>query len=113
LNAERIVDGGLNGQEALRCLGRFKTLHLPLASSHRKMRILGSVILPHALLVATRQAQLRLWRMLRIAAGYDRLAGNVDDRCALGSIMFQKAEVQPASLPDAHTGLLPSKPGRK
>jgi len=36
----------LNGQEPQRRPGRFETLHRPLASSHRQMRILGPVGVP-------------------------------------------------------------------
>jgi hypothetical protein len=36
LNVERIVDGGVNGQEPLRSSGRFEALHPPLAGSHRQ-----------------------------------------------------------------------------
>jgi class 3 adenylate cyclase len=62
LNVERIVDGGVSRQEPLRRSGRFETLHLPLASSHRQMRIFGPIVLPQALLMASRQAQFRLGR---------------------------------------------------
>jgi len=50
LNVERILDDGLNRQEPLHS-GRFETLHLPLASSHRQMRILGPIVSPQALLM--------------------------------------------------------------
>jgi hypothetical protein len=39
LNVEIVVDGGVNGQEALSRFGRFETLHLALASSDRLVRI--------------------------------------------------------------------------
>jgi hypothetical protein len=55
LNVERIVDGGVRRQEPLRRSGRFETLHLPLASSHRQMRIFGPIVLPQALLMAEHQ----------------------------------------------------------
>jgi hypothetical protein len=48
LNVERILDRGVNGQEPLGGSGRFETLHLPLASSHRQMRILGPIILAYS-----------------------------------------------------------------
>jgi hypothetical protein len=54
LNVECILDGGVKSQEPLRRSGRFETVHLPLASSHRQMRILGPVVLPQALLMASR-----------------------------------------------------------
>ena len=54
LNVECILDDGVNSQEPLRRSGRFETLHLPLASSHRQMRILGPVVRPQALLMASR-----------------------------------------------------------
>jgi hypothetical protein len=54
LNIERVMDDGVNRQEPLRRSGRFETLHLPLASSHRQMRILGPIVFPQALLMASR-----------------------------------------------------------
>ena len=44
--------------------------------------------------------------MLRFAATYDRVAGQAADPAPQGSIMFQKADVKPESLPET-----PSKSG--
>jgi hypothetical protein len=44
LDIERVVDDGVNGQEALSRSGRFETLHLALAPSCRLMRILSPVV---------------------------------------------------------------------
>ena len=41
--------------------------------------------------------------MLRIAAGYDRLAESADDRAGHDSIMFRAAEVRPEGLPEARS----------
>ena len=39
---------------------RFEPLHLPLASTNRQVRILGPIVSPHALLMASRQSQFGL-----------------------------------------------------
>jgi hypothetical protein len=65
LDVERVLDGGVNRQEPLGRSGRFETLHLPLASSSRLMRILGPIVLAQALLVASRQSDFGLCRAVR------------------------------------------------
>src|SRR5580704_6029431 len=62
LDVERVLDGGVNRQEPLGRSGRFETLHLPLASSSRLMRILGPIVRAQALLVASRQCNFGLCR---------------------------------------------------
>jgi len=53
LDVESVLDGGVNGQEALGGSGRFETLHLALASSHRQVRILGPIVPAQALFMAS------------------------------------------------------------
>jgi hypothetical protein len=65
LDVERVVNGGVNGQEALGRSGRFETLHLALASSSRLMRILGPIVLAQPLLMARRQSNFGLCRAVR------------------------------------------------
>jgi hypothetical protein len=43
LNVERVVNGGMNGPEALGRSGRLEPLHLTLAPSCRLMEILGPI----------------------------------------------------------------------
>jgi hypothetical protein len=42
LEGEDVVGGGLSGQEALRWSSLFEALHLPFASSHHLVRVLGT-----------------------------------------------------------------------
>ena len=65
LDVERVVNGGVNGQEALGRSGRFEPLHLTLAPSCRLMRILGPIVLAQAPLVASRQADFGLCGAVR------------------------------------------------
>jgi hypothetical protein len=44
LDVESVLDGGVNGQEALGRSGRFETLHLALAPSCRLVRILSPIV---------------------------------------------------------------------
>jgi hypothetical protein len=46
LDVEKMVDGSVNGDEALGLALRFEALHLALSSPHRMMRVLRPVILP-------------------------------------------------------------------
>jgi hypothetical protein len=43
LNVEGVVDGGVHAEKALCGASRFESLHLVLSSSHRLMRIFGSI----------------------------------------------------------------------
>jgi hypothetical protein len=45
LDVEEIVDGSVNGDEALGLALRFEALHLSLSSPHRKMRVFCPVVL--------------------------------------------------------------------
>ena len=45
LDVEEIVDGSMDGDEALGLALRFKALHLSLSSPHRKVRVFRPVIL--------------------------------------------------------------------
>ena len=65
LDVERVLDGGVDRQESLGSSGRFETLHLPLASSSRLMRILSPIVLPQPLLVPSRQSHCGLCRAVR------------------------------------------------
>jgi hypothetical protein len=56
LDVESVLDGGVNGQEALRGTGRFEALHLALAPSHRQMRVLGPIVFAQALFMASAQS---------------------------------------------------------
>jgi hypothetical protein len=53
LKVEGIVDRGMHVEEALGRSSRFEPLHLALSSSYRLMRILGAIILPEPLLMAS------------------------------------------------------------
>jgi hypothetical protein len=55
LDVESVLDGGMNGQEALGGSGRFETLHLALTPSRRQVRILSPIVLAQALFMASRQ----------------------------------------------------------
>jgi hypothetical protein len=46
LKVEGIVDGGMHAEKTLGRARRLEALHLVLSSSHRLMRIFGSVVLP-------------------------------------------------------------------
>ena len=45
LKVEGVVDGGVNAEKTLSGAGRLEPLHFALASSHRLMRVFGSVVL--------------------------------------------------------------------
>jgi hypothetical protein len=49
LDVEGVLDGGVNGQEALGCSGRFETLHLAITPSCRLARILSPIVLAQQL----------------------------------------------------------------
>ena len=51
LDVEVVVDGGVDGEKALRGSGRLEALHFSFSSSDRLMRVLGSIVLPQALLM--------------------------------------------------------------
>jgi len=65
LDVERVLNGGVNRQESLSRSGRFETLHLPLASSSRLMRILSPIVPPQPLFVPSRQSHCGLCRAVR------------------------------------------------
>jgi hypothetical protein len=44
LQIERVVDGGMDTEEALRGSSRLEPLHLALASSHHLVRVLGAIV---------------------------------------------------------------------
>src|SRR3712207_3740784 len=48
LDVERVVGGGVHGDEALGGAGRLELLHLPFSPSHGLVRDLGAVVLPQA-----------------------------------------------------------------
>jgi hypothetical protein len=65
LNFERVVDRGMDGNEALRRFGRFEALHLSFSSSNWLMRVLGAIVGAQSLLVRTREANLAKGRFIR------------------------------------------------
>ena len=77
LDVERVVNGGVNGQEALGWSGRFEPLHLTLAPSCRLMRILGPIVLARPLLMARRQSY--------FGHRHDPASPHSDDRAAARS----------------------------
>src|SRR4028119_1606295 len=52
LDVERVVGGGVHGDEALGGAGRLETPHLAFPPPHWLVRNLGPVVFPQALLVA-------------------------------------------------------------
>jgi hypothetical protein len=58
LKIERVVDGGVDAEEALRGPGRLEPLHLALSPAHGLMGILNPVVLSQALLMTAGQAEL-------------------------------------------------------
>ena len=57
LKIERVVDGGMDTEEALRGSSCLEPLNLALASSHRLMGVLHAIVLPQPLLMTAGQAQ--------------------------------------------------------
>jgi hypothetical protein len=57
---EVTVDEGVSGKEVLGLLGRFETLHLPLSSSRRSMRVLSPIVQISALSMLDAGKQLTL-----------------------------------------------------
>jgi len=57
LKVEGVVDRGVHAQKALGGASRLEPLHLALASSHRLMRVFGSIVFPQPLLMRTDQSQ--------------------------------------------------------
>jgi hypothetical protein len=51
LKIERVVDSGMDAEEALRRPGRLEALHLALSSAHGLMGVFGAVVLFYALLM--------------------------------------------------------------
>ena len=45
LKIERVVDSGMDAEEALRRPGRLEALHLALSSAHGLMGVFGAVVL--------------------------------------------------------------------
>ena len=58
LKIERVVDGGVDAEEALRRPGRLEPLYLALSPAHGLMGILNPVVLSLALLMTAGQAEL-------------------------------------------------------
>jgi hypothetical protein len=65
LDIESVLDGGVNGQEALGWSGRFETPHLALSPSCRLMRTLSPIVCAQAPVVASRQSDFGLCRAVR------------------------------------------------
>jgi hypothetical protein len=48
LGVEAVVDGGMGGEETLGLALGFESLHFPLSSPDRQVRVLGAIIRTHA-----------------------------------------------------------------
>jgi hypothetical protein len=57
LMVERIVDGGVHAEEALRGCSRLEPLHLALSPSHDLVGVLGPIIFAEPLVVTTGQME--------------------------------------------------------
>jgi hypothetical protein len=57
LKVEGVVDGGVHAEKTLGGVSRLEPLHFALSSSHRLMRIFGSIILSQPLLRRAGQSQ--------------------------------------------------------
>ena len=77
LEVERVVNGGVHAEKMLGGASRLEALHLALSSSHRLMRVFGSVVFAQPLLMQTIQSSARphecspTWRH-GSAEGYER-----------------------------------------
>ena len=86
LNVESVLDGGMDGQEALSGSGRFETLHLARAPSCWLVRILSPIVLAQALLMASGQSNFGLCRAERLIAEGDTAALAFDDSVTQGIV---------------------------
>ena len=57
LEVEGVVDGGVYAEKTLGGANRLEPLHLALSPPHRLMRVFGSIVLPHPLLMRAGQSQ--------------------------------------------------------
>jgi hypothetical protein len=57
LKIEGVVDGSVHTEDALCGVSRLEPLHFVLSSSHRLMRIFGSVVPPQPLLMQASQSK--------------------------------------------------------
>jgi hypothetical protein len=57
LQVESVVNGGVHAEKPLGGASRLEPLHLVLSSSHRLMRVFGTIVLPQPLLVPAGQPQ--------------------------------------------------------
>ena len=57
LEVERVVNGGVHAEKMLGGASRLEALHLALSSSHRLMRVFGSIVSPQPLLMRAVQPQ--------------------------------------------------------
>ena len=57
LEVESVVDGGVHAEKRLGGASRLEALHFALSSSHRLMRVFGSIVAPKLLLVRAVQSQ--------------------------------------------------------
>jgi hypothetical protein len=57
LKVEGVVDGDVHAEKTLGGVSRLEPLHFALSSSHRLMRIFGSIILSQPLLMRAGQSQ--------------------------------------------------------
>jgi hypothetical protein len=68
LEAEGVVNGGVHAEKTPGGASRLEPLHFVLSSSHRLMRVFGSIILSQPLLVRAGQSQTPKMRRRRSAA---------------------------------------------
>jgi hypothetical protein len=76
LKIERVVDGGMDAEEALRRPGRLEPLHLALSPAHGLMGILDAIVLSEALLTRAGQPQLPESRSVRSSRASRRIASS-------------------------------------
>jgi hypothetical protein len=103
LKVERVVDSGIDAEEALRRPGRLEPLHLALSSAHGLMGVFGAVVLSNALLMRACQAKVPEGRSVgvqlvgdqqfrREALFPDQLAHQPERRALVASALNQHIE---------------------
>jgi hypothetical protein len=88
LKIERVVDDGMDAEEALGRPGRLEPLHFALSSTHGLMGIFNAFVLSEALLMRARQPQLPEGRSVRA-----QFIG--DQQFSARSLAFEKLAHQP------------------
>jgi hypothetical protein len=88
LKIERVVDGGMDAEEALSRPGRLEPLHFALSSTHGSMGIFNAIVLSETLLMMAGQPQLPESRSVRA-----QLIG--DQQFRREALLFEKFAYQP------------------